>query len=412
VPRRAAISGYFVVLLVLCALTWALWQWRFVAVPGSPALTLGFTPDGLARSVSGPVVQQGDRLLLPGGAEIPQVEYHWTRPPEARHAHVALRVSCRGVEVGKMPWDDARVILIWVDGAGKMVQGHLPLWSGRGDHPNAFRDMVVPLSRGGTLPKIVFENRGSAGEFKVESIQIQAVDHRAGLVWMTVGILLAWLAMISFGFRKWVAAAPVGAPRILAAAVVWVGFAWAYCLPGPWNPFPSLGTPYPIEAVAPPPPTPALLPPSKPVAEPAPAADPGHELVAPAPAPAVPAKAELTAEPATPERLEGGLVRWLFNHLPYLKRPLHLLAFAALTALLALLTGSRRAMWPAIVLGVISEVCQWAFGFGFDLSDVLDLVMDAAAALAGLVLWRWSLRLWNKLPLPRWLSSRSPVTAA
>jgi hypothetical protein len=106
------------------------------------------------------------------------------------------------------------------------------------------------------------------------------------------------------------------------------------------------------------------------------------------------------AKPVSPERLEGGSVRWLFNHLPYLKRPLHLLAFAGLSALLALLTGSPRAMWPAMVLGVISELCQWAFGFGFDGSDVLDLLMDAAAALAGLVFWRWTLRLWKKLPVP------------
>jgi hypothetical protein len=397
VPRPAAISGYLLALLALCTLTWALWQWRFIPVAGSPALTLGYTPEGLTRSVSGPVVKQGEGLLLPGGAEIPQVEYRWTRQPDARHAHIALRVSCRGVEVGKMPWDDARVTLVWLDASGKMAQGHLPLWSGRGDHPEHLRDMVLPLSRGGTLPKVAFENRGSAGEFKIESVRIQAVNYRPGLVWMTSAIVLGWLALITFGFRKWVAAGPVGPSRNIAAALVWVGFAWAYCLPGPWIPYPPLLTPYPIEAVEPPPPPPA--PPVKPVV-PAPATT-SPAAVAPAPPPVAVAKPGVPPKAVSPERLEGGLVRGFFNHLSYLKRPLHLLAFASLSALLALLTGSPRAMWPAILLGMVSEFCQWAFGFGFDLSDVLDLLMNTVAALAGLVLWRWTLRLWKKLPVPR-----------
>ena len=412
-PRPAAISGYLLALFALCALTWALWQWRFIPAAGSPALTLGYTPDGLARSVSGPVVKQGEGLLLPAGADIPLVEYRWTRQPDTRHAHVALRVSCRGVEVGKMPWDDARMVLVWLDTTGKMVQGHLPLWSGRGDQPEHFRDMVVPLSRGGTVPKIVFENRGSAGEFKIESIQIQAVNYRPGLVWMSAGVISAWLALLTFGFRRWVAADPVGSPRIVAAALVWAGFAWAYCLPGPWIPYPPLGTPYPIKAVEPPPPPPPT-PPPKPVASAPSAAAPVAVAPAPGPppAPVAVAKPEAPAAPVSPERLEGGLARWFFNHLSYLKRPLHLLAFAGLSALLALLTGSPRAMWPAIILGVISEFCQWAFGFGFDGSDVLDLLMDTAAALAGLVFWRWTLRLWKKLPVPSWLGGSAQAESA
>ena len=94
-------------------------------------------------------------------------------------------------------------------------------------------------------------------------------------------------------------------------------------------------------------------------------------------------------------------MRWFFNHLSYLKRPLHLLAFAGLSGLLALLTRSRRALWPAIILGGVSELCQWSFGFGFDGSDVLDLVVDTIAAFIGLGLWRVALRLWARLPLAR-----------
>lgn len=403
-PRPAAAAcGYLLALLALCACTWALWQWRFIPAAESPALTLNHTPEGIARLSSGPVQRQGDALLLPAGGEIPQVEYSWTQAPATRHAHVALKVSCRGVEVGKMGWDDARVILIWLDSSGKMVQGHLPLWSGRGDRPNYYRDMVVPLARAGTLPKLILENRGSSGDFTIESIQVQAVNYRPGFLWMTVSLVAGWLGVIAWGLRRWVAEKPVGSLRVLAAGVVWAGFAWAYCLPGPWIPYPPMGTPYPIEAVAaPPPPPPAPAP--KP-ASPAPLAQGNPApVVPPAPTPAPPpiaaaiAKPAIPAEPVSPERLDGGMARWLFNQLPYLKRPLHLLAFTGLSALLALLTGSRRAVWPAIILGGISEFCQWSFGFGFDGSDVLDLALDTVAAFAGLILWRASLSLWAKRP--------------
>ena len=404
-PRpTAVISGYLLAVLALCACTWVLWQWRFVPAGDSPALTLSHIPNGLARSMSGPVAREGETLLLPGGGEIPQVEYRWTRPPETRYAHVALKVSCRGVEVGKMPWDDARVILIWLDASGKMAQGHLPLWSGRGTRPSYARDMVVPLSRGGTLPKIIFENRGRTGHFKVESLQIQAVNYREGLRWMAVALVAGWLGLIAWGLRTWVADRSVGLFRVLAAGSIWVGFAWAYCLPGPWIPSPPLALPYPIKAVAPPPPPAPTPKPPTPVpaapGTPAPAA-PATPAPKPTPAPVPAAVPETPAKPVSPERLEGGLVRWFFNHLSYLKRPLHLLAFAGLTGLLALFTGSRKALWPAIILGGVSEFCQWSFGFGFDGSDVLDLVVDTIAAFIGLGLWGVALRLWARLPLAR-----------
>jgi hypothetical protein len=111
-----------------------------------------------------------------------------------------------------------------------------------------------------------------------------------------------------------------------------------------------------------------------------------------------------------PERLGGGLIRWFLNTLPDLKRPIHLIAFAGLTSLLCMLAGSARAAWVALALGGISEFCQWAFGFGFDWGDVVDLAFDTTAVLLGILLWRWVGARWKKLPLAAKFRVQSPAS--
>lgn len=417
-PRLAAICGYLLAILALTTLTWVLWQYRFVPVADSPALTLAYTPPGVTRTVSDSLGTKDGALQLPAGAEVPRLEYQWGRLPASRNAHIALRVSCRGIEPGKMPWDDARVILMWVDGSGNMVQGHLPLWSGRGDHQSLFRDMVAPISRGGTLPKIIIENRGSAGDFTVESFQVQAVDYRPGIFAEVAATTFAWILLVGFGIRRWVAAKTIPGVRVAAAALLWVGFAWLSCLPGPWIPWQPIRQPFPISPV----PAPAPVEKKSLPVVPSPPANPTTQGGPAVPAePAIPAAPEIKPEPAPeppppvlakgpPEQLEGGLVRWFFNHLAFLKRPVHLAGFSVLTTLLAFLAGSRRAFWPALALGFVSEFCQWAFGFGFDWGDVLDITLDATAACAGILLWRWIGRRGFKWPVPSWLRAQSPAS--
>ena len=75
-----------------------------------------------------------------------------------------------------MPWDDARVVLVWVDAGGKILPEHFVLWWGQGDHPPREIDMVVPLSRSGTLPRLIINNRGSAGTFTFESFHLRRLQ--------------------------------------------------------------------------------------------------------------------------------------------------------------------------------------------------------------------------------------------
>ena len=82
--------------------------------------------------------------------------------------------------MGRNSWESARIFLMWFDANGKVVEGHLPLWSGYGDQGKQSKDMMVPLSRDGTLPRVILENRGTAGVFKIHSFSMQPADLRPG----------------------------------------------------------------------------------------------------------------------------------------------------------------------------------------------------------------------------------------
>ena len=131
---------------------------------------------------------------------------------------------------------------------------------------------------------------------------------------------------------------------------------------------------------------------------------------APIPAAGKPASDAQTPEAAAKrpaERMRGEFTSWIFGTVPMLKRPIHILGFAALTFLFCLLAGNARAAWVALALGGLTEFMQWAYGFGFDAGDVADLVFDTLAVIAGVVFWRWSGRILARLR-PR----SAPATAA
>ena len=425
VPRFAANCGFVFATLILAGISWALWQSSFVAAEGVPALDLGYTPREVVRTPTGVIEEKKDSVRMTAAREVPRIELRWAQAPPARYAHVVVDVSCQGVVMGKNPWESARIFLMWYDGKGKLVEGHLPLWSGYHDQPRQSRDMMVPLARDGTLPRIIIENRGRAGVFQIHSLSVQPAELRPGFAWMLAAVLLAWAGLIGFATRRWVAKAGTPVPRIALTAVLWVGFAWISSFPGPWIPWHPLGKPFsvahlsgatvikpapkPVEAPAATGPASTPVPGSPPVAT-APKDVPASP-VAPA-APPVGVQASGSVDTGPPERLGGGPVRWFLNHLPELKRVVHLLAFAGLAALMAFLTGSWRAAWPAFALGVLSEFSQWAFGFGFDRGDVIDLVFDAIAVLAGLAVWRWTRRLFAKRREPEAVGIQSPASNA
>lgn len=412
-PRLAAICGYVFAFVLLSALTWLAWQYRFEALQDQPALTLAHTPREVMRVPTGVLKEEeGEGLRLDAAPEIPSLEFRWKERPQARFAHVVVDASCDKVEIGKNRWDDARISLLWINAQGKLAADYMPLWSGKGDEPRGSHDLVVPLDRQGTLPKIVIENRGGAGELHLYYLSFQPVAYRAGLPEATVLLVAAWLGWAAWGLRRWVMAGAAW-PKILAGAGLWLAFAWLSTLPGPWLPYHSLFRPFPIPVVpAPPPqPTPPPVPVPVPVPQPTPTPTPGpvvavnpappsNPAVTPSPAPVNPPPP--VAKPPQPlpsaaegpaEGVGGGPIRWMLARHPELKKYSHLVGFSALAFALSLLAGSKRGMWPSLVLGALSEFYQWAFGFGFGWDDVLDLVLDTASVMVGIALW-WLLMKW------------------
>jgi hypothetical protein len=421
VPRLAAICGYLFAFTLLSALTWLVWQYRYEPLQDQPALTLGHTPKEVMRVPFGKMESAGEAgaVLFKAAPDWPRIEFRWREQPRGKYAHIRFKATCEGVEAGRYSWDDACITLIWIDATGKMAPDFLSLWSAKGD-VQISRDMVVPLARHGTLPKIIITNRGRAGEFTLHSFSMQMVAYRPG-IFAAIGLLVAaWLAWGAWGIRRWVVGTAANPLKLTAAAALWVAFGWFSSLPGPWIPWQSIGEPYPIEVVRSPAEAPKVIPtptpPTVPTPAPKPTAPPANGNPpsnpapsplatapapvpdpAPAPPPTPPAPQPLpAAQEGAPEGIGGGPIRWLLAHLPAVKKVAHLVGFALLTVLLGLLTGSRRAVWPALALAALSEFCQWAFGFGFGWDDVLDLVLDTGAVLGGIAVWHWFVRCLQK----------------
>jgi len=268
---------------------------------------------------------------------------------------------------------------------------------------------------------------------------VQPLKQRPWVPAATVLLIGGWTALIWSGLRAMCRRHPVRWPRYACAAALWVAAAWFSSLPGPFVPWRPVFKPFPISQIAPPQakakplpatvPAPAVvappvsespvapLPPPEPVMPPAEAAGETAPMVdasAPDAAPSAtavkeaapnsagekPAPNTQTAETSAKrpaERMRGEFTSWIFGTVPMLKRPIHILGFAALTFLFCLLAGNARAAWVALALGGLTEFMQWAYGFGFDAGDVADLVFDTLAVIAGVVFWRWSGRILARL---------------
>jgi hypothetical protein len=405
VRRFLSACGYLFVVLVLGAVSRELWQHRFIPAAGQLPLVLGYIPPGVAEVVSGAVdlpAGRGGAMGLTAAEKPPQVMFQWFTEPSAPYAYIAVEAGCEGVVQGLNYWDDARVTVTWVDRTNKRLPDFLPVWSARNTHEVKFREVILPMTRKGGLPRVGVENLGYAGHMTLKSLTVQPVVERPWFRWAAAGLVLIWMGTLYAGLRRWVAR-EIAAWRIVAAAAVCVIFTWYAAFPGPWMPLQPLQERFAITPLAPP-----EAPPAKPV----PAA-PGPEIAetpaptpAPVPPPPVAKPVEIPAFPAEvkgpPEKLSGSTVRAFVTDLPFLKIYVHFFAFAGLAAALAFLTGTRRAAYVAGALGFLSEFCEWAFGFGVDWGDAQDLVMDATAVLAGMIFWklaskwlvkRWGLRL-------------------
>jgi hypothetical protein len=334
----------------------SVWETCTLAVGVRKIEGLSFSQNGASPSVRvarSPAGKPFAALLpLPGAGVVPGLM-------------VSAVLRGEGLQPGKHPWEDGRLIIEWrsaVDGATILRE---PVASVRDDLSARIRGSVF-LPRGeGWVPWLRVENLGASGAFRISDLRIAAVRERS--IWRTGKFFLiaAWGLWIGWLVKR----PPPCSKRVpVVCAVLWVFLAINMVLPGPWTELRSLILPFRLGDMP-----------------------EGSSGVAESGS----LRRGLSVEEGRTVAPASRLIEhrgWLLNVKALLERlrPLfHAAALAVPAFLFAIMAGWRVALLLAGMLALGSEAAQTAFGYGFNLTDVADLLCDAAGI--GMALWIASL---------------------
>lgn len=280
---------------------------------------------------------------------------------------VRFRLSAHGIRRGGAAWQDCRLHLEWFDSQGKLISREF-LGSIWGDYSHEFTSGIIQPPSGTHRALIHFENLGNSGTGQLSAFQLLPVSFRFSSVVLLTLVSAGWLAWavwIAGPWRRW---------RSWLTGGIWLVAAYFTVLPGPWSVhrpllghFENITWNHPAESFSP-------------------------EAFQPAPS------FPWQTQPSNP--LLDMKVR--FAHF----RPLlHGLIFVVPTFILLLLSGPRRVLALTGALALLIEGAQYALGFGFESTDLLDLANDAFGMLAGLMAFalcrRWWLR-WSAFLRAGW----------
>lgn len=368
----------FITLPLLTGATWLAWQHRFQVDPTHPTVDLAdlvaATP--LAAGASWERVAPGQTLLvLKAGTPAHPVVQRLPLPglPPAEFLLFDFKAQAYGLTPGPMPWADGRLMIEWHPEGRPMEPEYLG--SARENYPTEISCLVASSDLGPALPVLRLEHLGISGSFLLERCRITVVTETG---WWRYG---RWLLLAGwFAWAAGVASGPTsGLGRPLLAGAIWLLCATQWAVPGPWQalrPMASsfVGTPAPtapspvVQAVrdtlpadiAPPPASPA------PVEKPAPPEKPASDEK--------PASAESVGE----LEFHGSLLLEIKDKIKQARPLFHVLLFFFPTFVFAMLAGRWRSVFLASALAAGIEGAQYLFGYGFDRTDVLDLLQDAA----------------------------------
>jgi hypothetical protein len=205
------------------------------------------------------------------------------------------------------------------------------------------------------------EHLGISGRFLLERCRITVV-HETGWWrygrWLLLASWFAWAAGVATSGRT------SGLARPLLAAAIWLICATQWAVPGPWEALRPMASTF---AGTPAPPAPATIAPA---------------VQAPPPAIAAPHPAAPAAEPAAAESLgelefSGSLLLMIKDKIKQARPLFHVLLFFFPALVFAVLAGRWRCVVLTAALAAGIEGAQYLFGYGFDRTDVLDLLLDA-----------------------------------
>ena len=311
--------------------------------------------------------------------------------PRGMAAHIRFSGEAREIVPGAEDWHDGRVMVIWREDDGKIMQPHYGLLGAKGSGRFDF-EYVAVLNQPGQA-SVFLQHAGASGEFEIDGMEITPVGLRRWVPWATgtlLGAVGIWWAAL---FRR--ITGRKGPWRPLGAAALALGAVWTLVLPGPWEPLRPLGGSFvfrqsppamPTDGVVKAPATPSVAP-----SAPAPASSPVTLAAAPPPSSSPTAVAPVETPDRSPGlSVPGAMERgWFWETYRWVKMRarslLHVGVFAILTLAFVTLLGSNRGWIPVALLGGASEAMQTLFGFGFGWEDAGDLAVNALGIGTGLL---------------------------
>lgn len=364
---RAPLPVLLLALPALLAATFLLWQRRFEADPAHPPYRLAdlreqTAPTPGATWTSGPLGTP--ELVLEVGASHPSVVQRFPLPdlPAVDFLRLDLSLSSKDLVSGPMPWSFGRVVLEWFPADERAPMNPECLCALSTTASIEELCLVSRPNHGPAKAALRVEHLGLSGTLRLEECQLAVVREtpwwRHGK-WLLLAGWFGWAASVA-GWRR-----TSGPGRPALAAALWLLCATQWIIPGPWPSFHPLGKTFAYPPVY----TSTVK-----------SSQAGGPRESPPSAPSAAANTAAESPPASLGEMPP-IPNLLLRAKDRIKqaRPLfHLLLFFFPTLILALLVGRRQALLLAALLACGIEWAQFQFGFGFDLSDGLDLLLDAA----------------------------------
>ena len=364
---RAPLPVLLLALPALLAATFLLWQRRFEPDPAHPPYRLADlreqgTPTPGTTWTSGP--RGTPELVLEVGPSHPSVVQRFPLPdlPAVDFLRLDLSLSSKDLVHGPMPWSFGRVVLEWFPADARAPMNPECLCA---LNDTASLQGFCLVSRPNHAPAraaLRVEHLGLSGTLRMEECQLAVVRETAWWrfgKWILLAGWLVWAASVA-GWRR-----TSGPGRPALAAAIWLLCATQWIIPGPWPTLHPLGKTFAYQ----------------------PSFHTGNSTrsvaatprESPPPAPSAAAHNAAESPPASLGEMPpfSNLLLRAKDRLKQARPLFHLLLFFFPTLVLALLVGRRQALLLAALLACGIEWAQFQFGFGFDLTDVFDLLLDA-----------------------------------
>lgn len=379
-------------LLLICALCF-LRSFRFEAVSEKPALSLAdlkktFPHLPAGATWAGPEDQPELRLRVETNGRPVSVNFSLDSLGAVCALQIRVAMSAHDLILGPNKWDSGRVAVGWTAPDSHDRQETDPIESLSGGESNPGLTVVARPNSGNAAPTLLIQNLGSAGELRIERLDLAPVRERPAWSVFRWGLAAAWLLWISTFLLLACRRTPV---RSVLAASLWVLMGVLFAFPGPWKTLRPFVLPYEIGADH-----------STPEAS-------NEDLLAETGEVTVPrsidAKSPVSGrspvsdsipatEPAGRIPVQGGWIIQIKHHLSEFRPLLHVLLLMFPTLAFAIWVGPRCAGVLAAGLAIAIEAAQVGFGYSFDWLDVLDLVTDAIGIALGLWLFRRAKAKW------------------